>query len=576
MRSILCRRLPGAAATLGGISTPRSFRNSPADFLPEALGGLVAAHPQARWDERGFVALVDRPAAPGPEAAADPGPRVAVVSGGGSGHEPLHAGFLGEGMLSAVCPGLVFTSPNAVQITEATRWADRGAGVLHVVKNYTGDVMNFRVARQALGGEDGVRTREVRVAEDVATAPGGEGPGRRGTAATLLVEKVVGAAAQRGDDLDAVADIAQWVADNSRSMAVALASGHLPASGARTFDLEEGQMEVGVGIHGERGVARDQAAPASEIVDRLLAEVAEDLRLGAGEEVILLVNGLGGTSLLELHLLFGQALAWLEGRGVTVRRSLVGNFVTSLTMAGASLTLTRATEEVVGLLDAPTTAPAWPRALGRQPRYARAVPSAEDALPAEGEENAWLSAFVRRVQEGAGRLTELDRLAGDGDFGANMEAALGDVRLPLRGPDAAVLAGLSRRFLVRSGGTSGAVLGTLFRELARAAERDPSPLGLARGLERGCAAIRELGGARPGDGTLLDALQPAAEAAARVAARGEGEDGLLREAYRAAVAGAERTREAVARKGRASYVGEASRGVIDPGAVLVTWLFGEE
>lgn len=540
------------------MSTPRSFRNSPADFLPEALGGLVAAHPQARWDERGFVALVDRPAAPGPEAAADPGPRVAVVSGGGSGHEPLHAGFLGEGMLSAVCPGLVFTSPNAVQITEATRWADRGAGVLHVVKNYTGDVMNFRVA------------------EDVATAPGGEGPGRRGTAATLLVEKVAGAAAQRGDDLDAVADIAQWVADNSRSMAVALAPGHLPASGARTFDLEEGQMEVGVGIHGERGVARDQAAPASEIVDRLLAEVAENLRLSAGEEVILLVNGLGGTSLLELHLLFGQALAWLEGRGVTVRRSLVGNFVTSLTMAGASLTLTRATEEVVGLLDAPTTAPAWPHALGRQPRYAPAVPRAEDALTAEGEENVWLSAFVRRVQEGAGRLTELDRLAGDGDFGANMEAALGDVRLPLRGPDAAVLAGLSRRFLVRSGGTSGAVLGTLFRELARAAERNPSPSGLARGLERGCAAIRELGGARPGDGTLLDALQPAAEAAARVAARGEGEDGLLREAYRAAVAGAECTREAVARKGRASYVGEASRGVIDPGAVLVTWLFGEE
>ncbi|MEJ4099210.1 dihydroxyacetone kinase family protein [Corynebacterium mastitidis] len=554
------------------MSTPRSFRNSPADFLPEALGGLVAAHPQARWDERGFVALADRPA--------DPDPRVAVISGGGSGHEPLHAGFLGEGMLSAVCPGLVFTSPNAVQITEATRWADRGAGVLHVVKNYTGDVMNFHAARQALdseGGEGGVRTREVRVAEDVATVSGDEGPGRRGTAATLLVEKVAGAAAQRGDDLDAVADIAQWVADNSRSMAVALAPGHLPASGARTFDLEEGQMEVGVGIHGERGVVRDQAASASEIVDRLLAEVAGDLRLGAGEEVILLVNGLGGTSLLELHLLFGQTLAWLKGRGVTVRRSLVGNFVTSLTMAGASLTLTRATEEVVELLDAPTTAPAWPHALGRKPRYAPAVPRAEDALPAEGEENAWLSAFVRRVQEGADRLTELDRLAGDGDFGANMEAALGDVRLPLRGPDAAVLAGLSRRFLVRSGGTSGAVLGTLFRELAQAVERDSSPSGLARGLERGCAAIRELGGARPGDGTLLDALQPAAEAAVRVAARGEdAEGGLLREAYRAAVAGAERTREAVARKGRASYVGEASRGVIDPGAVLVTWLFGEE
>ncbi|WPF66133.1 dihydroxyacetone kinase subunit DhaK [Corynebacterium sp. 22KM0430] len=470
-----------------------SFRNSPADFLPEVLGGVVAAHPQARWDERGFIAFDAAPPAPGTQ------PQVAVVSGGGSGHEPLHAGFLGEGMLSAVCPGLIFTSPNAVQITEATRWADRGAGVVHVVKNYTGDVMNFRVARQALAAE-GVSTREVRVAEDVATeSAGDEGPGRRGTAATILVEKVAGAAAQRGDSLDRVVEIAQWVADHSRSMAVALAPGHLPTSGNKTFDLGSGQMEVGVGIHGERGTSREAISPAAEVVDRLLGEIVCSLGLERGEEVIFLVNGLGGTSSLELHLLFGQAAAWLERHGITIRRSLVGNYVTALNMAGASLTLARTTEEIVDLIDAPTTAPAWPRSLGSGDRYSPAVLRAEDALSTDGPDNAWLSDFVRRVQEGTGVLTDLDRLAGDGDFGTNMDAALGDLPLPLRGEDAAVLGGLSRRFLIRSGGTSGAVLGTLFRELAAAS--DGSARGLALGLRRGCEAIAELGGAQRGDGT---------------------------------------------------------------------------
>lgn len=420
-----------------------------------------------------------------------------------------------------------------------------------------------------------MRTREVRVAEDVATdATGTEsaGPGRRGTAATILVEKVAGAATQRGDDLDRVAEIAQWVADHSRSMAVALAPGHLPTSGATTFDLEPGQMEVGVGIHGERGTSREEAAPATEVVNRLLGEIVGALGLGRGEEVICLVNGLGGTSALELHLLFGQAAAWLAARGITIRRSLVGNYVTALNMAGASLTLSRATQEVIGLIDAPTTAPAWPRTLGRDPRYYPAAPTQADTMPTEGPENVWLSRFVRRVQEGAGELTELDRRAGDGDFGTNMEAALGDLALPLRGDDAQALSGLSRRFLIRSGGTSGAVLGTLFRELAAAS--DGSVRGLARGLARGCEAISELGGARRGDGTLLDALLPAAEEAARQAEDGVDLDEALAAIHRAALAGAETTREAISRKGRASYLGEASRGVMDPGALLVAWIFG--
>lgn len=278
-------------ATHSAQQSIRSFRNDPADFLPEALGGFIASHPDATWYEQGFIARTT-------PLRTDAGkPAVAVVSGGGSGHEPMHAAFVGEGMLAAAVPGLVFSSPNAIQITEATRWADQGAGVLHVVKNYTGDVMNFKVARQSLAD---VETAVVLVDDDVATDQGedSDGPGRRGTGATIIVEKVAGAAAQRGDDLAQVTDIAQWVADNSRSMAVALAPGHLPTTGRDTFDLPAGKMEVGVGIHGERGVDRVDVEPADAVVTRLL----DGIDATAGE-YICLVNGLGGTTPLELSLI---------------------------------------------------------------------------------------------------------------------------------------------------------------------------------------------------------------------------------------------------------------------------------
>ena len=571
----------------------RSFRNDPADFLPEALGGFVASHPDAEWHDSGFIAR----RSPVVTLAGDPA--VSVISGGGSGHEPMHAGFLGAGMLSAVCPGLMFTSPNAVQITEATRWADQGAGVLHVVKNYTGDVMNFTVARQAV--ED-VDTRVVLVDDDVATDPAvhaddatgddgdSEGPGRRGTGATIIVEKVAGAAAHRGDSLDDVARIGQWVADNSRSMAVALAPGHLPTSGRDTFDLNEGTMEVGVGIHGERGVSREGVARADTIVDRLLSAVTEALAIGTAEgaagtgsrdEVICLVNGLGGTTPLELSLVYGSALRWLADHGITVRRGIVGTLVTSVNMAGVSLTLTRATDEVVDLLDATTDAPAWPRVLGTEAEYAPASMSFDDGMPTSGGTNEWLSGVVERVKGATDDLTELDRLAGDGDFGTNMDAAFGEVSVPVKGEDAEVLQALSHRLFIRAGGTSGAVLGTLFRELAAAmrgdtADADATPAQrLATGLTRAHEAITELGGAKQGDNTLVDALIPAAEAVNGAAKNAPDDmEGALAAGYSAAEKGALSTREMVAKKGRASYLGDASKGVVDPGAIVVAWIFG--
>jgi dihydroxyacetone kinase len=556
----------------------RSFRNRPSDFLAEALGGFIASHPDAEWHDTGFI---------GRASATTTGtgaPAVAVVSGGGSGHEPMHAGFLGAGMLTAVCPGLLFTSPNAVQVAEATRWADQGAGVVHVVKNYTGDVMNFTVARQTL---DEVDTRVVLVDDDVATdlaggaADGADGPGRRGTGATILVEKATGAAAQRGDDLDRVAEIGQWVADNSRSMAVALAPGHLPTNGRDTFDLPDGKMEVGVGIHGERGVDRVDVETADRVVARLLDAIGDALALQDGAEVVCLVNGLGGTTPLELSLVFGSVLRHLADRGVTVRRAMVGSFVTSVNMAGVSLTLTSVgedTDELVELLDAPTTAPGWPRVLGGDGApvaYRPALTSFDDDLPEAGEQNRWLSDFVGRVQGAVDDLTELDRLAGDGDFGQNMDAAFGGLSLPLRGTDAEVLGALAHRLLIRAGGTSGAVLGTLFREMGTAMGQADSPVaGLAAGLAAAHRAITDLGGAEQGDNTLVDALVPAAEAAAGLDEAETDFPAALAACHAAAAEGAESTRGMVAKKGRASYVGAASRGVVDPGAVLVSWIFG--
>ena len=369
-------------------------------------------------------------------------------------------------------------------------------------------------------------------------------------------------------------------------MAAALAPGHLPTSGRDTFDLPEGEMEVGVGIHGERGVSRETLTDASTLCAKLLDGVSDSLGLSAGDDVVCLVNGLGGTTNLELHLVFGQVLRALAERGIRVRRSMVGSFVTSVNMAGISLTLTRTTDEIVSLLDAPTDAPVWPRVLGGEAEFVPARIEFEEDLPTAddhegGSENVWLSDFVGRVQGAVDDLTELDRLAGDGDFGANMHAAFGDIDLPFHGSDSAVLGALSHRMLVRAGGTSGAVFGTLFRELGKASQSLTDTVGsglsataFATGLENAVSAVMTLGGADEGDNTLVDALAPAARAAREAASAGSGFDEVLTASYDAARDGALATRELVAKKGRASYLGDAAKGVPDPGAIVVAWLFG--
>ncbi|SIS03365.1 dihydroxyacetone kinase family protein [Williamsia sterculiae] len=545
----------GTDPTRAAGPTDTFLRNDAQSFLSDAVRGLVAANPDIVWRrDPGF--LIRR--TPLPDG------RVALVSGGGSGHEPLHSGFIGDGMLTAVCPGLVFTSPNALQIAAATRAADTGAGVLHIVKNYTGDVMNFRVARR-LVADEGIRTATVLVADDVATESD-TGPGRRGTGATVVVEKICGAAADRGDSLDDVAALGQRIADGARSMAVATAAPTAPGAHRPSFDLAIGEMEVGIGIHGEPGLDRVPRRDATDTVADLLDRIVTSLGLRAGERVIVVVNGLGAAHPLELNLVFGEVAANLEHRGVRVDRCLVGTLVTALDMSGVSITVARSDDEVSELWDAPTTAPGWPRT-------AVGVGALVDGTIAEPDDSAdtgavcpWVTRFVERVRDSVEELTDLDRRAGDGDFGTNLAAALGHFAVPLRGSDHDVLHALSTSFLVRAGGTSGAVFGILFRELARAAGQSGDRTEYLRpGAARALAEIVELGGARVGDNTVVDALSPAVDAL---------DDHLdLAAAADAATRGADSTRDRAAGKGRASYLGDATRGVVDPGALVIAWLF---
>lgn len=284
--------------------------------------------------------------------------KVGVVSGGGSGHEPLHAGFVGEGMLDAAVPGPVFTSPTPDPILEATKAADHGAGVLHIVKNYTGDVLNFETAAEMAEMED-IEVASVVVNDDVAVEDSLYTAGRRGVAGTVLVEKIAGAAAERGDDLEIVTRIATHVNDQMRSMGLALGPCTVPHAGKPSFDLAEDEIELGIGIHGEPGYRRGHMEPADTLTEELYTKVRDDLALASGDRVITLVNGMGGTPQSELYIVHRRLAQLLEGDGVEVQRSLVGDYVTSLEMPGVSLTLLRVDDELLELFDAPVDTPAW-------------------------------------------------------------------------------------------------------------------------------------------------------------------------------------------------------------------------
>ncbi len=319
--------------------------NDPADVVSEALAGMAAAHPdRLRVDHENRI--VYRKEAPRPG-------KVGLISGGGSGHEPLHGGFVGLGMLDAACAGEVFTSPVPDQMMAATKAVDAGAGVLHIVKNYTGDVMNFEMAAELAAADAGTEVLSVVTNDDVAVQDSLYTAGRRGVGVTVLLEKIVGAAAEEGRSLQEVADLAKRVNDNGRSMGMALTSCTVPAAGKPTFDLAENEMEVGIGIHGEPGRQRLPLAPARRSPRCSSIRCCPIFLTQQGDSVIAFVNGLGGTPLLELYLMYNEVAQLLDRAGITVARSLVGNYITSLEMAGCSVTLLKVDDELVRLWDAP-------------------------------------------------------------------------------------------------------------------------------------------------------------------------------------------------------------------------------
>ena len=332
--------------------TVKKLINDPQAVVSETVEGFGWAHAD-------IVAVSVEPTFVSRKGGAVAG-KVGLVSGGGSGHEPLHAGFVGVGMLDAAVPGPVFTSPTPDQIAPALAAANGGAGVLVIVKNYTGDVLNFETAVE-LAEADDIEVSTVVVNDDVAVEDSLYTAGRRGVAGTVAVEKIAGAAAERGDNLAAVTAIAERVIANVRTMGVALTACIVPHAGEPSFDLPENELEIGIGIHGEPGRRRIPLAGADEITEMLLSPVADDLALAAGEDVLLLVNGMGGTPASELYIVYRQARKLLEARGVNVTRSLVGNYVTSLEMQGASVTVLRLDSELTTLWDAPvrTAAMHW-------------------------------------------------------------------------------------------------------------------------------------------------------------------------------------------------------------------------
>jgi dihydroxyacetone kinase-like protein len=329
--------------------TVKKLINDPADVVKDALLGIEAAHSdRLRVDhENRVIYRKDAPVRG----------KVGLVSGGGSGHEPMHGGFVGVGMLDAACAGEVFTSPVPDQMMAATAAVDGGAGVLHIVKNYTGDVMNFEMAAEMAAADTGTEVVSVVTDDDVAVQDSTWTAGRRGVGVTVLLEKIVGAAAEEGRPLAEVADLARKVNGQGRSMGLALTSCTVPSAGKPTFELGESEFELGVGIHGEPGRKRLPLAPAKDLAAMLVEPILGDLPYSQGDSVIAFVNGMGGTPLLELYVMYNEVAQLLGKAGITVARSLVGNYITSLEMAGCSVTLLKVDDELARLWDAPVNTP---------------------------------------------------------------------------------------------------------------------------------------------------------------------------------------------------------------------------
>lgn len=543
--------------------------NDPRNVVREMLEGVALTTPGlAILAHENVVLRADLPA----EQRERP---VALISGGGSGHEPAHAGYVGAGLLSAAVVGDVFTSPSVDAVFAAIVAVAGPAGALLIVKNYTGDRINFGLAAE-MARARGIPVEIVVVADDVALRHTVPIERRRGIAGTIFVHKVAGAAAAAGAPLSVVADLARHTAAGLGTMGVGLGACTVPAAGKPGFELGPDEIEYGLGIHGEKGVARGPMAPADQIVEAILATILSELSLPSGTEVALLVNGLGGTPAMELAIVARHALKALGAAGLRPVRAYVGNYMTALEMPGCSLTVLPVDAGRLAALDAPTSAPAWTEGGHIAPSLLTiAGPEAtrSDRVPGRGDLASVLQTAMEAVcaalENAEAELTDLDARTGDGDLGVSMARGAGAARqlgMESYSSPAHLLADLAQVLRRVIGGSSGPFYAAgLFRaaQVLDGLDR-PNPVQWRAAFAAAVQAVAELGGAGPGDRTMLDALLPAVAAA---------ETGSLIEAAQAAAEGAEATASMLPRLGRASYLGQRALGTPDGGAVAVAiWL----
>ena len=595
--------------------------NTPETFVYDMCHGLAAAHPELEFVEKYKVVkkkdINDN--------------KVSLISGGGSGHEPAHAGFVGKGMLDAAVCGDVFASPSQVQVYNAIKACATDKGVLLIVKNYSGDCMNFNNAMSD-AQDDGIKVDAVYVNDDIAVKDSLYTVGRRGVAGTVLVHKCAGAAAEQGKSLEEVKAVANKVIDNVRSFGFAFTSCTVPAAGHPTFDIGDDEMEFGVGIHGEPGRFREKIDYSTgtfcdDLSRRIVTDLEEDLALKSGEEVVLLINGFGGTPLQELYILNNSVTKALAKDGVKIHKTIVGNFMTSIDMAGASISVLRVDSELKALVDYPVNTPAltWGAAMSEQAQAAleavqaigRALgyaPVAEEhhaaakkAAAKETEEVAVYevegkpevtetintAAFVQIVDKMADVIIEnevpfceADKM-GDGDFGMSIAKGFKQLKADWatrkKGDIGQFLVSCSEIIKEYCGGASGPIWGSAFKYAGKSmiGKKEVSLADVALLFTEANRGVYETGkksfgkGAEIGDKTLVDALKPCAMALTKAAEEGKSLREGLALGAKAAHEGAEATKTHVATLGRAGTVGERSIGYPDAGAHGLDVIFNE-
>lgn len=571
--------------------------NKPETVVIEMCNGIAMAHPEVEFVQKYKIIRKK-------EINKN---KVSLISGGGSGHEPAHAGFVGKGMLDAAVCGDVFASPSQIQVYKALCETASDKGTLMIIKNYSGDMMNFKNGA-ALAEEDGIKVDYVKVEDDIAVQDSLYTVGRRGVAGTVLVHKTAGAAAEKGYSLEEVKAAAQNAADNVRSIGFAYTSCTVPAAGKPTFDISDEDMEYGVGIHGEPGIKREKVISADEVAKRMVDSLAAELELGDGSEATVLINGFGATPLMELYLLNNAVARELSERNITVYRTFVGNFMTSIDMAGASVSLLRMNDQLKELIDAESDAAAF-KVSGSVPvvPYVNMKNTSEEnkeidfkmdtdeAKAVVSNDVITLDNMVYIVDKMSDVIIrnevpfcELDSHAGDGDFG--MSVAKGFKQLKREWSEIAkadtdtigqFLMDAGMVIMEYCGGASGPIWGSAFRAAGKstAGKKEITRVEFAQMLQDAVTGIQKTGersfgrGAVVGDKTLIDALVPCADTWSANTDKGIAE--IFKLAAEAAVAGADATAEHVAHMGRAGTVGERSIGYPDAGAYALGVIFTE-